>query len=226
MNRNTPVLVIAGLVLTAAIAGGAYFFTREPQIPDLDRQFTPLARFPQDIQDEAKRKVESAIAELRENPDLVSRWLEVAVYRKNADDFDGAEKIWLYLTSRWPEDPVAYNNLADLYQNYTKDYDRAEKYWRTLIGLQPANIPAYRNLHDLYKDKLADLKAAESILREGLERNPRTLDLLIPLAIFKRERGRQEEARALFTEAKEEALQQGKEALAELLQGELQNLPL
>lgn len=226
MLTGKRLLIIAGVLVLVllGVGAGSYLYLKEPSIPDLGRPFVPASRLPKDIQDESIKKVASATAELRENPERISRWLEVAVYRKNADDLEGAEEIWVYLTSHWPDNPIPYNNLADLYQNYTNEPRRAEDYWRKLITLRPDHIPAYRNLHDLYRTKLADDPQAEAILREGLEKNPGILDLLIPLAIFERDRGKTDAALAHFEEAKKGADTQGNKQLAGLLQGEIDKL--
>ena len=31
----------------------------------------------------------------------------------------------MYVTKRWPTDPIAFNNLGDLYQNYYRDNVKA-----------------------------------------------------------------------------------------------------
>lgn len=175
-NRN---FLYGGIILAliGAFAAGYYFFGSS-QTPDLDRPFTPRADLPESIQKEASDRVAAATQGLRENPDTLVLWLELAVYRKGANDLEGAEEIWAYAVRKWPEDPVAYNNLADLYQNYLGNYQKAEVYWRKLIELTPTNIAVYRNLSDLYRYKLNDMEKARAILEEGLEKNPNHPDLV------------------------------------------------
>ena len=184
-NKN---LLYGGLVivLVAAFLAGYYFFGGN-RVPNLDRPFTPRADLPESIQKEASDRVAAATQGLRENPDTLVLWLELAVYRKGANDLEGAEEIWLYATQKWPEDPVSYNNLADLYQNYLNDNGKAELDWRKRIGLTPQNAGGYRNLSDLYRYKLNDMGRARTILEEGLEKNPNHPDLVNYLASLPQE---------------------------------------
>lgn len=184
-NRN---FLYSSIILALIVAFGAgYYFFGGNRMPNLDRPFTPRADLPESIQKEASDRVAAATQGLRENPDTLVLWLELAVYRKGANDLEGAEEIWLYAVQKWPEDPVAYNNLADLYQNYLNNYTKAEVYWRKLIERTPRNTAAYRNLSDLYRYKLDDLQKARAILEEGLEKNPNHPDLVNYLASLPQE---------------------------------------
>jgi len=225
MNSRKVLWIVGVVVLVGAlIAGANYYFVR--QMPDLDRPFTPAERYPESIRQESIQKVESAIAELRENPELVSRWLELAVYRKGADDYEGAEDIWLYMTYTWPAEPTAYGNLADLYQSVLVEPRKAEKYWKKYIEVAPANydIGAYRSLHDLYRTKLSNPDRAREILLQALKENPETTDLIIPLAVFERMQGNVDAARMYFTQAKEIADKLGNTSLSSILNEELKAL--
>lgn len=216
---------IGAPVIVGVFALG-YFYTAVPRIPPLDRPFTPASRYPEDIRQLSIDKVNAATAELRENPDLVSRWLEIAVYRKGADDFDGAEEIWIYMTKKWPGDPTAYANLANLYQLELNKPRAAARYWRKYIEIVPEGyrVAGYRSLHDLYRTKLADEDKARDVLLEGLARYPDSTDLMVPLAVFERDRGNLDEARTYFTQAKDIADRLGNAALSSILAEELEKL--
>ena len=213
------------LVLLGALGAGAYWIEGS-RMPDLDRPFTPAERYPEDIRQMSRDKVNAATAELRENPDLINRWLEIAVYRKGADDFEGAEEIWVYLTRKWPNEPTAYANLADLYQSVLNEPRKAERYLKKYIDVAPEGyaVSAYRNLHDLYRTKLASPEKARDILLQGLEAYPNETDLLVPLAVFERDRGNTEEARTFFARAKNIADRLGNTALSQILAEELRKL--
>lgn len=216
--------IIGATIIIACVGAFIFFLFIRETTPDLNRPFTPPARLPQSLQDEAKLKVEDAISQLTNDPGLISQWLQLAVYRKSADDLEGAEEIWLYVKRKWPEDPVAYNNLADLYQNHFGKPRLAERNWEELIALRPDFIPAYRNLHDLYRYKLQDMERARGILLQGLSVNENEIDLLIPLAVFLRDRGEKEEALRYFADAKKQAELIGKTDLAGLIAGDIEQL--
>ncbi len=148
-----------------------------PPAPSLDRPYTPPASAPASIQAEDKAAVAAAIAELKKNPDYITQWLQLALYYKNAGDYEGAEEVWIYATKAWPTDPVAYNNLADLYQNYLRDYPKAVTYWNKLIAIKPDSVAAYINLATLYRINLQDTAKAKATLQAGLKANPNNADL-------------------------------------------------
>lgn len=145
--------------------------------PDLNRPYTPLSSLPQSIQDNNKKLVATAVAQLKFNPGAIAYWLQLAGLRKGANDFVGAEEIWLFVTKRWPTDPISYNNLADLYENYLHDYTKATVYWNQLIKLSPTNISAYLNLATMYNINLKDKADAKATLEAGLKANPNNPDL-------------------------------------------------
>ncbi len=65
---------------------------------------------------------------LSKNPQDFSTWMNLAILHKIGGDYRGAETIWLYATKNWPNSPVAFSNLADLYQNFLKDSAKAKVY--------------------------------------------------------------------------------------------------
>lgn len=193
--------------------------------PDLDRLFTPLASAPADIQAEARARVAEAVAVLKENQGLISAWLILAAYRKNAEDYAGAEEIWLYVTKRWPEEPTAFANLGDLYANYLPKYPQAESYFRAAITLKPDTILYYRALSDLYRNRYkTDTTLALDVLKEGLTANPKDIDLLISIAYYYREKGDMTNARAYFEQALAQAKAVGDTYRAAIIEEEMQHL--
>ncbi|MCX6819824.1 MAG: hypothetical protein NT019_00845 [Candidatus Adlerbacteria bacterium] len=150
--------------------------------PDLTRPYTPLSTLPQSVQDDNKKLVATAVAQLKFDPTHIGYWLQLAALRKGANDFTGAEEIWIFTTKRWPKDPIAYNNLADLYENYLHQYAQAGIYWNKLILLQPDNIGAYLNLATMYNINMHDAAGAKTTLQAGLTANPNNADLKKALA--------------------------------------------
>lgn len=68
------------------------------------------------------------IALLSKNPQNFSAWMDLAILHKIGGDYRGAEAIWLYAVKVWPQSPVAFHNLGDLYQNFLKDPVKAKFY--------------------------------------------------------------------------------------------------
>ena len=146
-------------------------------VPNLNRPYTPPSYAPADVQASDKATVAAAIKQLKIDPNHLAYWLQLAVYRKQASDFVGAEEILLYCVARWPKDETAFGNLVDIYGNYTHQYDKAILYSKKRIALKPGQIPAYINLAMLYNVNLHDPANAKATLQEGLANNPNNPDL-------------------------------------------------
>lgn len=145
--------------------------------PDLNRPYTPPSTAPASVQAADKKAVADAIAQLKIDPTHEAYWLQLASYRKLANDFAGAEEIWIFCTKVFPKDPIAYNNLGDLYANYTHDYTKAAMYWNGAIKLDPTSISTYRNLATMYDISMKDKANAQATLQAGLKANPGNPDL-------------------------------------------------
>lgn len=196
--------------------------------PDLSRPYAAPSRLPESVRKESEAKYAAAVASLREDSSRWNAWMEVAVYRKGSDDFKGAEEVWLYVTERWPADPTAYANLADLYANHLTDYPRAESYYKQAISLKPDNIAAYLNLHDHYRlHYKMGTSAAPNILLEGLARFPKNVDLLYRLGLYYKGMGTAgsvEQAKKYLTDALTAAMGAGDAARATSIQSEIDSL--
>lgn len=218
--------LVAGLLILIVAGLGWYVFLRET-MPDLDHTYTPRADLPQDIQDESAAKVAQAVADLRDNPGLISRWLELAAQFKGIYDYEFAEEVYRYVIRQWPEDVTAYGNLADMYRYELKRYDDSAVYWRKVIALKPDFISAYRELHFLYRYNIESTEAvAVQPLMEGLTANPGATDLLIPLANYYRDVVKDNaKARHYFTEARAAASEAGNTRLVGQIDEELRALP-
>lgn len=69
---------------------------------------------------EVRTAIDAQFAEvtsmLAKNPKDINAWTRLGVIKKMAGDYVGAEEVWVYVTKTWPNDPVAFGNLADLYR--------------------------------------------------------------------------------------------------------------
>lgn len=223
LGTTTPVAE-NGIAVGEPAPGG----TAELVAPDLSRPYVAPARLPESIRKESEAKYTAAVASLREDSSRWNAWMEVAVYRKGSDDFKGAEEVWLYVTERWPTDPTAYANLADLYANYLASYEKAEAYYRRAISLKPDNIAMYVNLHDLYRLRYkTGSSAAADVLLEGLARFPKNIDLLYRLGLYYKGLGTAgsiEQAKKYLTDALAAATEAGNASRATSIEEELKGL--
>lgn len=181
-DTGTATTTTSGTGANGDVQLGGVVDTSPLQKPNLDRPYTPLSTLPQNVQNDNKKLVATAVTQLKFDPNGIAYWLQLAGLRKGANDFAGAEEIWVYATKRWPKDPIAYNNLADLYENYLHDYTKAKIYWNQLIALSPDNISAYLNLATMYNINLKDTVSAKATLQAGLKANPNSTELKNALA--------------------------------------------
>jgi len=227
-TTNSKLLLI-GLLFVALLSGGyiGYDLWQSAQsgIPDLDLPYHAPASLPEDIRTQMEADYASAVDELKADPSLKSRWLALGVFRKNADDFKGAEEIWQYVTVHWPDDVTAYSNLADLYQFYSKDYEKAEDMLKQVLSVEPAYLPAYKSLHEIYRYHTEDGgEQAESILKDGIAKNPLAVDLMLTLALYYKDEGHTTDAREMFQSARAVAVEHHVDSVVLTIDRELSDL--
>lgn len=145
--------------------------------PDLNRPYKPLASLPQSVRDNNQKLYTTAVEQLKFNPGMIAYWLQLAGLYKGANDFKGAEEVWLFVTLRWPKDPIAFSNLGDLYAYSLKQPAKAVEYWNKGIAIEPSNVRLYLALATYQDINLKDKAAATATLQAGLKANPGNTDL-------------------------------------------------
>jgi hypothetical protein len=146
--------------------------------PDLTRPYTPSSSLPTNVQADSKKAVAEAVKQLTIDPNHLAYWLQLAIYRKSANDFVGAEEIWVYCTKVWPTDPISYENLADLYAYHLQQPAKAVEYWNKAIPLdKPNSIRLYLAVATFQDINMKDKAAAQATLQAGLKANPGNADL-------------------------------------------------
>ncbi|MBI2004562.1 hypothetical protein HYS79_00155 [Patescibacteria group bacterium] len=121
--------------VTASTTGGDYTITEipvspSPSIPPPDYRAPVIyaESVAKDVREVIETKLAADVALLDKNNLNFDAWMNVAILHKIGGDYRGAETIWLYVTKQWPASPVAYSNLADLYQNFLHDEAKANYY--------------------------------------------------------------------------------------------------
>lgn len=141
-------------------------------VPDLDRPINVYADLPDDAEQMAVNKIKDLSEALKENTDLFNLWLELGVYRKMINDYEGAKEVWEYASLIRPENSVSFNNLGDLYGYYLKDSKKAEENFLKALENGPDKVYIYRNVFDFYYLIMKDEAKAKQILGKGIELNP------------------------------------------------------
>jgi hypothetical protein len=144
-------------------------------VPDLNR---PITKFPTANVSEADflnatKKVKEYQELLKNDPKLISVWLDMAMYQKEGGDYIGASISWKYVSDiTAPNNFVSLGNLGDLYAYYIKDNAMSEMYYKKAIESAPNQVYLYSQLFDVYKDVFKDLNKARAIIDEGLKNIP------------------------------------------------------
>jgi tetratricopeptide (TPR) repeat protein len=153
------------------------------------------------------------------------QWLDLASYRKVAEDYEGAGEIWEYMTKRYPNDRTAFVNLGNLYHFYLKDFPKAESYMLAAIGLGQSPASDYIDLYELYTLSYKEKEnKADDILLKGLEELPNNPDLSFTLAAYYAEQGNITGARKYYQIVLDFARQQGDKNTEERIQAAVAKL--
>ncbi len=138
----------------------------------------------------SKKKIEEISSALKTNGGNLSLWVDLGSWRKTIGDYEGAKVAWEYVVKVNPNYIVPLINLGDLYQYYLKDNVKAEMYLKRAIAKDPSNIDSYYRLASLYtlsyKEKATE---ASKVLLQGLNANPKNVDMMIMLAEYYRDIG-------------------------------------
>ena len=121
----------------------------------------------------ALKNIETLTAELKKDPSVFPRWMDLALYRRSIGDFIGARDAWIYAAALRPNDFIAPHNLGDLYTYDIIDYKKAEGYYLSSLKLEPTATMVYQKLYELYRFKMKNDTRARAILKEGISKNPK-----------------------------------------------------
>lgn len=159
---------------------------------------------------------------IQEFPTDFNTWIDVGVQYKNGGDYVMAVKVWDYASKKWPSNVISFNNLGDLYMNYTHEYAKAEKNYLADINIKPEDINGYSTLFELYTATSYHPSAtsAEDILKKGIAANPNAFDLRVTLARYYKAAGRTADAKVQYDAAIAGAKAAGKNDVAAQIQQE------
>jgi len=158
--------------------------TEYEEVTPIAPDFTKALTFKAGVQPEEKTTLETRYKQIQDfltqNPISFDGWINLGIIQKAAGDYQGANDSWSYVTKIYPQSTVAFDNLGDLYMNFTKDYPKAEANFKASLNVNPSNIHAYQQLFSLYTlyGYKADTSAAADLLVQGLKANPNNQTLL------------------------------------------------
>jgi len=170
-------------------------------IPSLSRPINVIVSLSQESEAIVTARLKQIIDSLKKNPNQLSLWLELGVYRKTIGDYEGAREAWEYAATRESKNYIAQLNLANLYTQEIKNYPLAERHRLKVIELNPSE-DAYEQLYQLYRYNYKEKEQfADDILIKGLERFFDSISLRIDLARYYKETGNSTSARMYYKQA-------------------------
>jgi len=135
-----------------------------------------------DIERRFKYQFYQAVGEIKYDQKNYLGWAVAGNVKKAANDYEGAEALYLAGLENIPDNAVLYSNLADLYYHFMEDYQKAEQYYLKTIELKPDHLQSYLDMSILYRVKFNNQDKAVNILKQGLEQNPQNKELMVGLA--------------------------------------------
>lgn len=175
-KRKNPkkILKIMALVLVLAIliGGGVFGYRKFQEKRNLAKQTQEeptdlIGQYKQDLS-ELKKKAESG------NPEDLQAY-GIAQYATG--DQAGAIDTYKKQIEKDPKSVVANSGLANALRDQ-KNYDEAIAQYKKVIEISPTDISAYVNLASVYQYQLNQKDKALEIYQQGIEKNPKSADLL------------------------------------------------
>ncbi len=149
--------------------------------PILDKKIVFPPTYNENAQKIMLAKINTTISFLKQNPTSYDSWIDLGIYRKMLNDYNGAEEIWVYLTKVAPTKPDAYLDLGDLYAYYLHDNAKAEKYFLIVQDVSPKWIVGYERTVDFYVTVRQDKIKAKKFLDSAIAKHPDMEEGLQPL---------------------------------------------
>lgn len=170
--------------------------------PPLDQPMRPTTVLSEATRIQLDAKIKTIISSLKKNPKDTDMWLGLGLYAEMYTDYQRAKEIYEYVTKVDPNSYTAFHNLGNLYRAYLKDYEKAESNMKVVLDLSPSYTPEYISLSDLYRYNIAAKKdLADDVLLQGLQKNPKSTDLMIALAVYYSDMGDKVNARVYYQKA-------------------------
>lgn len=194
--------------------------------PDLDRPVHVTANLSAANKSSDVSHIASLSTSLKSDPNQLQAWNELGAYREAIGDIQGAEEVWNYVTSMWPNNAVAYNDLGNLYRYDTKEYQKSRQAFESAVQADPTFLDGYQSLNELYLsgNVSGGLAAAESMLLKGIAANPKAANLMVLLADDYKKDGKTSDARTYLQKALTVAQNAGNTSLAASIQEDLNAL--
>jgi|GEM_PF-460597 len=158
--------------------------------PDFNRPITIPDYYPKDAAQIVATKIADAIIALEKDSESFENWLTLGNLRNQTEDYEGAAEIYEYLTKTKSDSSIPYTNLGNIYHYHLKNFPKAEENYKTAIEKSPENESAYVELHALYKNVYkTETTLAEDTLLSGLVQKPNSINFMLLLGTYYKDKG-------------------------------------
>jgi len=134
--------------------------------PNLDR------KIPDGATDDIRQNIMSISEKLKKDKNSFNLWINLGLYRKSAEDYDGAIEAWKYADTMSGQNPLPLANLGNLYGYYLRDFEKAEDYYLEAVKRSPQSYYLYISMSEFYRDVMKNGEKAISIIEQGIKSNP------------------------------------------------------
>lgn len=256
LNMQKKIIItVATLVGIGAVAGGVFYWNSEKAIqeenvvvgatttpnysiellddggvreimPNLDRGIIFSDSVPEAARVSMQKNYDAAVLRLKEDPMRADDWFNLGIYYHAANDYKGAEEVWLFLVKVVPTTATPLDNLGKMYKFGLKDFPKAESYFKQSIAVNPDSTTPYFELFELYRYLYkTNTTAAVDIITEAAKKFPENSDPHMILGAYYRDIKNYAGARAEFTKALDIARNLKNVQLIDAIGDEIANLP-
>ncbi|MBI4118353.1 MAG: hypothetical protein HY455_02375 [Parcubacteria group bacterium] len=151
-------------------------------IPNLDRSFAMPASMSTPAKVEMASKINALVTSLKQDPTLFNVWVDLGLFLKEIEDYEGALEAWEYASAIRPNNSLSFGNLGVLYGYYLKNPVMAEKNYLKAIENDPKLPYLYTQTADFYLEVMKAPEKARAILKKGVAEIPGETGLQTALA--------------------------------------------
>lgn len=193
-SKKIAKVLLVVLILMILVGGGIFAWKKieQKRNQSQERAADLIGQYKQDL-GELKKKAASGSAE-----DLQA--YGIAQYATG--DQAGAIETYKKQIEKEPKSVVANGGLANALRDQ-KNYDEAISQYKKVIEISPTDISAYVNLASVYQYNLNQKDKALEIYQQGIEKNPKSADLLALKGLAYEQMENKDEAKKAYEKALE-----------------------
>ncbi len=137
-------------------------------VPNLDKEIIVPDSYSTEQKKEITNKIKDITAFLKQDPNLFNEWLDLGLFRKSIEDYEGAREAWEYASTIRPENSLSFGNLGVLYGYYLQNPTLAEKNYLKALENDPKLPYLYIRTADFYIEVMDNTEKARAVFERGV----------------------------------------------------------